>query len=223
MSKHKEATPQRLLVSIGLLAAVAMGLLLFRLLVSDSLRFVFLGWNLALAALAPLLAAWLVGRIRQLGWWGWQQVLLAVLWLSFLPNSFYIITDLVHIRPTYEMPLMYDIVMLSSFMLSGLVLGYQSLYLVHNLLLSKLKPSRAYQVVGLVLLLCSFAMYLGRYGRWNSWDIVMNPAGLVFDVSDRFVNPAAHEQTYLLTLTVFALLFSLYGVIFEAANWLRRK
>jgi uncharacterized membrane protein len=116
---------------------------------------------------------------------------------------------------------MYDVVMLTSFLISGLVLGYLSIYLLHIRALKKLSEGQAYLGVGLIFLMCSFAIYLGRYARWNSWDIIMNPAGLVFDVSDRFINPAAHEQTYLITLTIFALLFSVYVVIYEAARLLR--
>ena len=118
---------------------------------------------------------------------------------------------------------MYDVVMLTSFLVSGLVLGYMSIYLLHVRLLEKIKEKYAYGIVGAVLFVCSFAIYLGRYARWNSWDIIMNPAGLVFDVSDRFINPSAHEQTYLITLTIFVLLASLYAFIYEATRLLRRN
>ena len=221
--KKSQVLPYRLIGSIGLLLVVSLGFLIIRMIVSDSSRYVFLGWNLTLASLAPLFAWWLSDRIRQYGWQHWQNIVLALLWLSFLPNSFYLITDLVHIRETYEVPVMYDVVMLTSFLVSGLVLGYMSIYLLHVRLLEKIKEKYAYGIVGAVLFVCSFAIYLGRYARWNSWDIIMNPAGLVFDVSDRFINPSAHEQTYLITLTIFVLLASLYAFIYEATRLLRRN
>jgi uncharacterized membrane protein len=223
MVKKPTVSPRRLLISIGLLILLSLSFLVLRIIISDSMRYVFLAWNLILATLAPLLAWWLIDRVRQFGWWNWQQIVLAGLWLSFLPNSFYMITDLIHIRQTYEMPLIYDVIMLSGFLLSGLILGYTSLYLIHTKLLNRLQPRRAYLILAAVLLVCSFAIYLGRYVRWNSWDIILKPAGLLFDVSDRFVNPAAHQQTYWITLMLFALLFCVYAIVYEAARLIRHR
>jgi uncharacterized membrane protein len=66
-----------------------------------------------------------------------------------------------------------------------------------------------------VLLLCSFAIYLGRYLRWNSWDVLFNPAGLVFDVSEPFINPTSHPQVFTTTLMFFVLLASIYIVCYQ--------
>jgi len=65
------------------------------------------------------------------------------------------------------------------------------------------------------LLLCSFAMYLGRIFRLNTWDVLINPAGLLFDVSDQFVNPAQHPQFLTTTLLFFALLIGIYAVLWQ--------
>lgn len=216
-------SPYRLVTALGLSCAVSVGLLAVRVIGSDSQRFTFLLWNLALAAVPLLLGWWLVQRVGEYGWFKWQQVVLTVAWLSFLPNSFYLITDFVHLRETYEASLMFDIVLLLSFVINGLILGFLSLYLVHEQLVKRLKPKTAYVLVALILLACSFAAYLGRYTRWNSWDLLLRPAGLLFDVSDRFINPIAHQQTYLVTVLLFALLMSLYAVIWETARLLRQK
>jgi uncharacterized membrane protein len=214
-------SPNRLLVSLGFISAVSITLLIGRIAVSDSSRFIFLFWNLLLAAVPPLLAWWLVTRIQNFGWLAWQQIAITLLWLSFLPNSFYLISDFVHLRPSYEADLLFDIVMLTSFLFNGLIFGFISVYLVHIELLKRISFKRAYGFIAVVFFVCSFAVYLGRYTRWNSWDILLRPAGLVFDVSDRFVNPSAHEQTYLTTLTFFFLLFGVYSVIWEAARLIR--
>jgi len=220
----KSATPlYRFTTAIGLSCAVSVGLLAIRIEASDSMRYSFLLWNLVLAAIPALLAWWLVLRIDEFGWLKWKQILLTIVWLSFLPNSFYLITDFVHIRETYEASLIFDIVMMTSFVFNGIIFGFLALYLVHLRLIKRFKPKWALGIVLLIIWACSFAAYLGRYTRWNSWDIVLRPAGLLFDVSDRFINPSAHEQTYMITVLFFALLASLYLVVWEGAQLVRRK
>lgn len=217
------APPYRLMASFAFLATVCVGLLVLRIAFSDSLRYTFLFWNLILAAVPLLIAWWLVARVRKHGWLKWQQIVLSILWLIFLPNSFYIITDLIHLRANYEADLLFDITLLTSFIVAGLALGYASVYLVHTEILKRVRERAAYGYVGLVFLLVSFAICLGRYLRWNTWDIVLRPAGLLFDVSDRLINPYTHLQTYQTTIILFLLLFSGYTVIYEAARLLRAR
>lgn len=198
-------------------------LLVLRINSTNSLRYVFLIWNLLLAIL-PLFLAWvLASRIRRFGWQKWQQVVLTALWLSFLPNSFYLITDFVHLRETTEIGLFYDVVMLASFVVNGLLLGYIAVYLLHKEIIKRLSYAKSYLVIFTVFFLCSFAIYLGRFTRWNTWDIIFQPAGLLFDVSDRFINPDMHVETYVATGVLFVMLASVYTVIWEAARLIEQK
>ncbi len=215
--------PYRLIFAIALACFFSVGLLLIRIFSSDSTRYIFLIWNLVLAITPLLLSVWLVSRIGQFGWLAWPQILLTIIWLSFLPNSFYLVSDFVHLRPNFEASLIYDIVMLMSFALNGLILGFMSLYLVHKELRKRLSFRGSYGLILLVLLACSFATYLGRYTRWNSWDLVLRPAGLLFDVSDRFINPGAHGVTYVSTLLFFGLLSTAYVVVYEAIRELKKS
>lgn len=155
------------------------------------------------------------------GWLKWQQVTLTTLWLAFLPNSFYIITDLIHLRVNYEADLLFDITLLMSAILAGLIFGYLSVYTVHRELLKRFSERTSYGLISIIFLAASFAICLGRYTRWNSWDIILQPAGLLFDVSDRLVNPDAHLLTYQTTLILFMLLIAGYAVVYEAARFLR--
>jgi len=50
--------------------------------------------------------------------------------------------------------------------------------------------------MAVVLLACSFAIYLGRYLRWNTWDIVTQPFALLFDITDRLMHPLQHSAMY---------------------------
>ncbi|MGI9028295.1 MAG: DUF1361 domain-containing protein [Candidatus Saccharimonadales bacterium] len=214
--------PYRFLGSLGLLALVGLSLLVVRILTSDSLRFSFLLWNLVLAFIPALLAWWLVTRVRLYGWLKWQQIVLTALWILFLPNSFYIITDLIHLRSNYEADLLFDITLLMSFIVTGLMLGFISVYLVHTQMLRRMRERSAYGLIAILLLAASFAICLGRYTRWNTWDILLQPIGLLFDVSDRVINPDAHLQTYQTTVVLFLLLLASYSVVYEAARLIKR-
>jgi uncharacterized membrane protein len=181
----------------------------------------FMLWNLFLAWL-PLLFAWQLDKhLLKNSWFTWQAIAYSFLWLGFLPNSFYIASDLVHIRNVSTDLLLYYVVVLLSFTISGLMLGYASLYVVHKQLLKRLPGKQAMAAIGFILLLSSFAIYLGRYLRWNTWDVLINPAGIIFDVSDRFTNPAAHGRTFQVTTLFFMLLASLYLVIWKVLESLR--
>lgn len=208
----------------ALVVSNGVSLLLFAIRVwgTDNFRFGFLFWNLALAWM-PLLLATMLVRSLQKHRWQWQNSVLVLLWLGFLPNSFYIISDFVHLRVTGEVNILFDIVLFSSIIFNAYVFGFMSLYLVHKELLRRMRARTAHVTIGLILLGCSFAIYLGRYLRWNTWDVVAHPVGLLFDVSDRFINPAAHPETFSTTIIFTLLLGSIYYVIYELVNVLGDK
>jgi uncharacterized membrane protein len=200
---------------------VSIILFLFRAADARSWRYAFLLWNLLLGWAPLLFAWWLKQRLSQGRWLTWQNLLLTGLWLGFLPNSFYLVSDLIHLHSTGEVSLLYDAVMFFSFIFNGYVAGFASVYLVHRELLRRLNVWRAHALVAFVLLLCSFAIYLGRNLRWNTWDVLVNPFGILFDVSDRIINPLAHPQVFTTTFTFFILLTSMYAVIWQFVVALR--
>jgi uncharacterized membrane protein len=219
MEPEKKQIYNRLVFAIILANLLSVFLVVNRVLFSDSYRYTFMLWNILLAIVPVLLAMWLVQRIRKHGWLRRGQIILTAVWLAFLPNSFYLITDFIHLQPTYEADILYDIALLASFMVNGLILGCVSLLLVHRELAKRLNPGWAASLITLILLGSSFAIYLGRYTRWNTWDLLLQPAGLLFDVSDRFINPSAHPQTFGMTLLLFVFLAAFYFVLWEAINY----
>lgn len=175
----------------------------------------YLNWNLVLA-LVPVFFAWRLNAwLQHKPWLSLPAIGMTIIWLGFLPNSFYISSDLIHLYTTDSSNILYDVVMLLSFSINGYLLGFLSIFLVHRQLIRRIKASSAHALIGVVLLLCSFAIYLGRYLRWNTWDVLINPAGVLFDVSDRIINPSSHPQTFVTTLSFFVLLGSLYWVIWQ--------
>jgi uncharacterized membrane protein len=219
MVLDKASLHNRLVLAVILSNLFAIALVVNRVLFSESYRYLFLLWNILLAALPAILAVWLVRRIRKHGWLKPKQILLTFLWLAFLPNSFYLLTDFIHLRQTFEADILYDIVLLASFLINGLILGYISLVVLHRELIKRVSSIQAASLILLTLFLSSFAIYLGRFTRWNTWDLLLQPAGLLFDVSDRFVNPGAHPQTFSITLLLFVFLSVIYFVVWEAVNY----
>lgn len=213
MASQQTSSLQRVISALGVSGGVAMFLIAVRLLVTRSVDFWFLPWNLFLGILPLGFAWWFSRRVAKTRLSDWRNVVLAVLWLGFLPNSFYLVTDLIHIRPRGDISILYDVVMLVSFVWVGFLAGFLSVYLMHRVALRRFKANQAHGMVALVFLLCSFAIYLGRYLRWNTWDIIFNPFSLLFDVSERFINPSDHPQAFTTTFIFFLLLTSMYWSI----------
>src|SRR5579859_5454259 len=205
-------------LALALLAAslVSAGLFLVGAWRNHSFAFHYLMWNLFLAWVPLLLALWLERLLRRKLWSSWQAVLLTLLWFSFFPNSFYIITDFIHLQDAVRVDPLYDVVLFSSVVLNGFMLGLISLYLVHGQLRWRMRNRNSTIVVALVILAVSFAIYIGRDLRWNTWDVVFNPASLLFDVSDRLLHPLTHPEMFSSTLSFFVLIGSIYGAAWYA-------
>jgi uncharacterized membrane protein len=201
---------KRFLKSVGLLSALCIVFFIYRLLVTDTWRFSFIFTNLALAWLGLIFGWLLVYHLRKNSWLGWRSVALTVLWLAFLPNTWYVLTDFLHVKPTGEVSEIYDIALVGILVIVGFVLGFTSLYLVHRRMLKSISEQKSIFVVASVILLSSFAIYLGRNLRWNSWDVLANPGGIIVSVSDRIIDPFGHPRAINVTGLFFVLLSCLY-------------
>lgn len=219
MSKHTKQPELTALQRLGaaLLVSNLLSAILFAVRVeqSQNLRYWFLLWNLVLAWVPLGLVLLLRERLKFFGWSSWQSIGLTVLWLVFLPNSFYLFSDLIHLHASGEVSIIFDVVMFISFIFNGFLAGFSSLFVMHNLLMSKMPRNTAHSIVGAVLFVCSFAIYFGRDLRWNSWDVMVNPAGILFDVSERVISPLTHTEVFSTTALVFALLSTIYIVAWQ--------
>lgn len=188
---------ERRLIIIGVLTNCIFFSL--RVLYTETFFFLFLFWNLFLAFIPWVISLNIKAKSK-----GWKQILLFVFWLLFFPNSLYIITDIFHITLKSSTPIWFDLVFILSFAWTGLVLGFSSLIRIENWLQYYSKYS---QIISyFILLLASFGIYLGRYERWNSWDIIHQPKALVMDVINRFIQPIDHPRTWAMTISYAILL-----------------
>jgi len=198
-------TPPLLLCSM-----LSMSMLLCRLLQSKSPVYIFLAWNLLLAWIPLLASSAAVRRLRR-NRWGLIGVALLAVWLTFFPNAPYLLTDFVHLRPRRLVPLWYDIAMLASFAWTGMLLAVTSLQQVHRLVRARNNPRAGWLLVGVATTFAGAGVYVGRFLRWNSWDLAMRPAALVADVSSRFAHPLSNPRAWGVTLVFGALLFAVYA------------
>lgn len=208
-------------LALGLMTLVSLGLFIFGAKANHSSEFSYLIWNLFLAWIPLGLSLWLSKVLQRKVWSSWEGLLATLLWIGFLPNSFYMVTDFIHIQEVPRIDLLYDVVMFSSFIFTGLLLGFISLYIVHQSLLQRLSRRTAHGVVAGVLFVCSFAIYLGRDLRWNTWDILVNPGGILIDVSERFLHPLTYSPAYTTTIIFFVLLGSVYTVGWQLTRAMR--
>jgi uncharacterized membrane protein len=146
----------------------------------------FLLWNLFLAAV-PWAAAQLFAAVRGRA----ALAVTGVVWLLFLPNAPYLLTDLIHLRPRHGVPHWFDALLFGAFALAGCVLGWASLERVHLRVARSAGRLRAAAAVALALFLTGFGVYLGRFLRWNSWDVVARPRALLVEASAALASPRA--------------------------------
>lgn len=207
-------------VALGAMSIVSLGFFGYGAWRNSSGQFSYLIWNLFLAWLPLVFAYWLTQTLRHKAWSSWEALGVSVLWLIFLPNSFYMISDFIHLLDVARVDVLYDAIMFTSFIVTGVALGYSSLYLVHCQLKKRLAPKTVAALLGGTLLLSSFAVYIGRDLRWNSWDLLTNPGGLLFDISDRLQHPATYPQMFVTIISFTILLSSMYWLLYRTTQLL---
>jgi uncharacterized membrane protein len=209
MRRHSELKG-RYLLSVGLLSAATIFLLGFRVLLSGTVRYWFVPGNLVLAWIAVFLSWLLAKELRNRRWLSWQNLGLTALWLVFLPNTWYVLTDYIHIYLNGEVSEIFDIVLISMLVFTGFILGFTSLFLIHRELLHRIGGLKSYLLIELAIFTSSFAIYLGRDLRWNSWDVIKNPGGVLVNVSDRIADPFGSQRALNVTLLFFMLISVVY-------------
>jgi uncharacterized membrane protein len=205
---------RRFILAAGLLSLADVGLWLIRVLLTGSSRYSFVPWNLFLAWISLAVAVALTRNLRHQPWSSWTNILLSLLWLAFLPNTWYVLTDFIHIYPTGEISQLFDVVLVSLLAFTGFSLGCASLFLIHRELLKHLGSLKSYLVVEIVILISSFAIYIGRDLRWNTWDVIANPGGVIINVSDRIVDPFGNPRAVNVTALFFVLISVVYGAFY---------
>ena len=205
----------RRLAALGVLAAAsafAVGLVGLRFVLSGGVQYANLVWNLVLAWVPLVLALVAYDRYRR-GSRGLGLAVPLTLWLSFLPNAPYLVTDFMLLRSIHDMPLWFDVALLTSFAWVGLLLGFVSVYLVQDVARRALGVTAGWICALGSLAVCGVGIYLGRYLRWNSWDLLVQPGGVLGDVVERLASPRLVGMSLVMAAFLSVAYVMLYAVI----------
>jgi uncharacterized membrane protein len=184
-------------------------LVLSRQFMSIDRAFLFLFWNFFLAGL-PLIISSLMREMASRGAKNSSLLAVGIVWLLFLPNAPYMLTDYVHLMYSSRFYFLLDFFTLSWFAVSAFIAGIVSLNDISTLLLARYRRYQVSLMVLVICLMCSFGIYLGRDLRFNSWDVITKPQVLFAETVERLSNPYADYYTWVSALTIGLLLFVVY-------------
>ena len=198
-----------------LIASVCFTLLLLavRIAFAHQLMYVFYIWNLFLAAI-PLLLSRRLQRQQKLTV---KSYFLLAGWLLFFPNAPYIITDIFHYESRPPLPMWFDLLLVINAAWCGIILGLVSLLQVEQFLAKNLKSFWVNCCITFSLLLCGYGIYIGRFLRFNSWDIITNPVALFATSLQRVINPFDYKSTWGFTL-LFGISLCLFYYTIKSFN-----
>jgi uncharacterized membrane protein len=139
-----------------------------------------LGWNLFLALVPVVLACWLFRRRERRGWLWWPAF---VVFVAFLPNAAYTLTDVIHfvseVQASDSLPVWSVVYIIIPKYAAFMFIGFQShvisLILVGVYLRWMGHKNWVLPAEFLLNFLCAIGVYWGRYLRFNSWEIISDP------------------------------------------------
>lgn len=170
-------------------------------------RFTFLSWNIFLALIPfdlALMIYWLVPKLK------WLSIPVALLWLIFYPNTIYMITDFAHLSAigtdliTSEQILNYSLLATGIFL--GVALGISSARLVIQSYLPNTSQMFKLSVFTIISILSSYAIYIGRYLRLNSWDLLLDVHDVLLQMQNALSTHALHFILIFTFLQVFIMM-----------------
>ena len=194
-----------------LVSAVAVVFDLARFYIWGVKDLLFLIWNLFLAWIPYFISAHFIKKNISVH----RFIPFFILWLLFFPNALYLVTDVFHLVGSAPPFLWYDSLLLFFFGWIGLLLGLLSLFQIHQYLKMRLSYFFSELCIFAICLIASFGVYLGRFERWNSWDIFVNPFHLLKDsfyISANLMARAGNPLLFVIVFTVFS--YAVYRTIF---------
>ncbi len=197
---------------------VNLGLVLARIAYTGNWNYSFLAWNLFLAWL-PLLFALLASQeFQNRGRHTWTFRSMAAAWLLFFPNAPYIFTDLTHLTTHFYNHFWIDMVLIISCAFTGLVIGFVSLYLMQTVVRRMWGALASWVFVFGIAGLSSFGIYLGRFLRFNSWDVILRPMRLYHGIGKWAADPFSHPTGYAFPALFATFLFTSYLILYALTH-----
>jgi len=209
--KRETAAP---MLALAFASGVSIALVIVRIASTGDIHYGLLIWNLFLAWL-PLIFAVLAGEhFRKSAKPDLRFAGLAGAWLLFFPNAPYIFTDLIHLLGRFYGHFWVDLVLILMCALTGLVLGFLSLYLMQSIVSRLFGRIASWGFIALATSLGSFGIYLGRFLRFNSWDVFSKPVQLYRGIGSWTANSVYSPSSIAFSLMFAAFLFMAYLMLY---------
>jgi uncharacterized membrane protein len=196
----------RPVLALAAVSAIAMGLVGTRMLLAQNLKHGYLVWNLFLAWLPLFFCLASVRTLRSHTVRHWKFWALATAWLLFLPNAPYVFTDLTHLGPRNRGHFWVDLVLIVMTAWTASLVGFLSLYVMQTLVSRRYGWVTGWGFAVVVSGLVGVGIYLGRFLRWNTWDVLVNPIGIASDMLMWAMRSGADKKVVIYPM-LFALLF----------------
>jgi uncharacterized membrane protein len=204
------------MLALTFASAVSVVLVAARILLTGNIHYGLLIWNLFLAWF-PLVFAVLAHECYRDGLKAKVRfALLTAAWLLFYPNAPYIFTDLIHLMTYFTRHIWVDLVLILLCAFTGLVIGFLSLYLMQTVVDGLFGRTASWFFVTAVTALGGFGIFLGRFLRLNSWDVLVNPSRTYREVgawtTQSFYPPSAFAFPLLFATFLFVAYVMLYAL-----------
>lgn len=213
---HRETRSPLLALMFASLIGVA--LVTARIVVTKNFNYGFLIWNLFLAWMPMFFALLAVDKFRAGAHRNWRFAALAGAWLLFFPNAPYIFTDFIHLLYGHYQRFWVDLTLILMCALTGMVLGFVSLYLMQSIVRRMYGQIASWLFIAAVAGLSGFGIYLGRFVRVNSWDIIARPLKLYNGVTNWAANPLANSHTFTFPLLFATFIFLAYVMLYTLTH-----
>jgi len=184
-------------------------LLLLRVMTSGRFSYAFLAWNLFLAVIPYVISHWLSRNLNVMK----SRIkifFLVFTWLLFMPNCFYILTDLFHLENMGNGHPWFDLTLILSFAWNGVLFGILSMRKMEKLLANAKGRFISSLLICIVMWLNAFGIYIGRFLRFNSWDVILNPLSLFGEVADLILNPYDYRYVWVTSVCFAFFMIILY-------------
>ena len=201
----KNKIPKQIIIIL----ALAVILNIARVVLFDSTYFLFILWNIFLAILPFVISTILLYYANKQKLSKLFFIIIGIFWLLLIPNAPYLLTDLIHISSRHGAPVLYDAFLLFSSAYIGLLLGLYSIWHIEQITIMKYGKRIASIKIPVIIFIISIGVYIGRYLRFNSWDIFVNHS-LLGDTLNALSRPTHQNEAVIFIFSCFLVLYMSY-------------
>lgn len=197
---------------VFMLMLFSFAILFIRISITKTLHYSFLVWNIFLAIIPYIITIYLSDRkkLSKISF-----IIIFAAWLAFLPNAPYIITDLFHLSRSAFQNIWIDTLVISTFAITGMLLFCFSLFQMKRILFGFFSRKTSQAIIIATIFLSAFGVYIGRFLRYNSWEILSHPIQLFSDIFNMVLHPIINQEVWIFTFSFSLFLWLGYSVFIK--------